>query len=279
MAITEPSSLQPYTPFQREALALEVALRVGLADAASLAVACPAIMEALRCSSSWATSICPNATANKGVVDLVCCILGIAARSGQAGVRSVERPDGKSVLTLAAAAGRPDVVRWLLHMPGCASLMHLPDRSGVYPLHYAALEGHHHVIEVLLECMADANCSDSTGMRPLHLAAEGGHLDACKALLDGRADANVHDAEGVTPLLLTVEEKHLEICSLLVSWRANPLASSNHGRTPLAVARETSNQELLCAMEAAMWPQERRRQHLTVGPEALELMRHYARLR
>merc|ERR1712107_959450 len=111
--------------------------------------------------------------------------------------------------------------------------------------------------------------------RPLHLAAEAGHANVCQFLVENGADVNVCNKEDVTPLLLAVEERHLKVCKLLAMKGANRLASSIHGRTPLAVARDAGDLDL----EAALWPQSRKRTHMVLGPEALLLMRRHMQLR
>lgn len=264
------------SPFGLEATALEVVTRLGLRDVAALAAACSSVAAAFRCALHPARNAASEA-AGGVVMDLVCCILAAAFCSGQVTMESLRRSDGRTVLTMAATAGRPDVVRWLLHLPGCAALVSQPDIGGACPMHYAALAGHEHVCEVLLAFRACPDVADTTGVRPLHLAAESGHLASCRSLVEGRADVAPRDEDAVTPLLLAVEQKHVDVCTLLVRRRADPLASSLHGRTPMAVARQMGGQELLGALEGALWPQARKR--LVQGPEALEMMRRHLRLR
>jgi ankyrin repeat protein len=222
-------------------------------------------------------------------MDLMCCILSAAIRGANVSMCSLDSSDGKTALSLAAAGGRPDVVRWLLQTgPEVAVVMQQPDKVGARALHYAALEGHHHVCEVLLANGSNPDIADGTGLCPLHLAAEAGHFDTCKALVDGGADVNVTDSESTTPLLLAVESGHAEVCSLLTSARANPLASNIHGRTPMAVARDSGREELVSALEVAIWgtrkarllqsrPGGTRSGTVLKGPEALDIIRRTIR--
>merc|ERR1719188_906224 len=160
-------------------------------------------------------------------MDLICCILSAAIRGADVSLGSLECSGGKTVLTMAAVAGRPDVVRWLLTAaPATTALIDQPDKGGARALHYAALESHAHVCEVLVEGGASPDVADGTGVRPLHLAAESGSVDTCRALVEGGANVNTSDEESVTPLLLAAEARHVEVCSYLTSKRANPLASS-----------------------------------------------------
>jgi len=260
-----------------DAPAFELAFRLSLKDCASLACTCSSVVSVFR----WAAvspppggalgAACVDEAGEDGM-DLVCCIMSVAIRGG-CRLRSFDCPRGKTALSRAAEGGRPDVVRWLLHSsPDGAALMDAPDDGGAHALHYAALEGHPHVCEVLLEAGASADTMDGTGLRPLHLAAEGGAVDVCQVLIEGRADVNASDVEGVTPLLVAVEAGQTEVCRMLISARANPLASSIHGRTPMAVALDSGKEELTSALEAALWGSKKPRGALK-GPEAMDLIR------
>jgi hypothetical protein len=282
----QPARAQKEVSLCLDAPAFELAFRLSLRDCASLACTCSSVVSVFR----WA-ALSPPSGATRGAgdsgeagedgMDLVCCIMSVAIRGGCA-LRSFDCPRGKTALIRAAEAGRPDVVRWLLNSsPDGAALMEQPDDCGARALHYAALEGHPHVCEVLLETGASADTRDSTGLRPLHLAAEGGGMDACKVLIEGRADVNASDVEGVTPLLVAVESGQTEVCSMLISARANPLASSIHGRTPMAVALESGKEELTSALEAALWGSRlpKRPRGALKGPEAMDLINRTIRAR
>merc|ERR1719454_1182649 len=88
------------------------------------------------------------------VIDLVCSALGASLCSGLIGnLEGLVPPPslgGKPILSLAAASGRPDVVRWLLKYRQSAIGGGTDPCSGASPLHFAALGGHNHVCEVLL---------------------------------------------------------------------------------------------------------------------------------
>lgn len=269
-------------PFSTQVTTVELASQLGLADVAALAVTSPAAAAAFRAAAQVTQGGQPSGPELYGseVMDLVCCILAAATCSGEVSLCGMECTDGKTVLTMAAAAGRPDVVRWLLNAPGCASLVDRPDSCGACALHYAALAGHDHVCEVLIAGGACPDVADATGVRPLHLAAENGHLGSCRALLDGGANVNVRDDCEETPLLLAVGRKHAEVCCLLARRKADPLASSVHGRTPMTVAREMGDDEVIHALEAALWPQVRKRcSPIIKGPMAMEIMQRALRMR
>jgi len=237
------------------------------------------------------------------IMDLVCCALGASLSSGlmQTLEGLVRFPHGRPILCHAASSGRPDVVRWLLkHWK--SELQSAEEPCGASPLHFAALGGHDHVCEVLIEHgAAEVDCRDDSGLRALHLAAEQGHVNTCLSLLqcgagpDGPAGFSDLACGAPTPLLLAAECGHAEVCALLVTFRADPLASSLDGRTPLAVARENAGGaglELLASLEAALWPNREvhsRRQKVTTcamdaqpvltGPDAQDIIRRTLRQR
>mmetsp|Transcript_1981 Transcript_1981/g.5008 ORF Transcript_1981/g.5008 Transcript_1981/m.5008 type:complete len:309 (+) Transcript_1981:87-1013(+) len=284
MPISKITQWQPApkdSPFSLQVPTLELASHLRLADMAALAVTSPAVAVAFRAAARVthgkpASGLEPHSE----VMDLVCCILAAATCGGEVSLCSMQCADGKTVLTMAAMAGRPDVVRWLLDSTSGAGLADKPDACGASALHYAALAGHDHVCEVLLAGGASPDIADATGVRPLHLAAENGHLGACRALLDGGANANVRDERNETPLLLAVESKRSEVCCMLVRRKADPLASSVHGRTPLAAARELGDDEVTRALEAALWPLVRKKcSPIIQGPRAIEVMQRALRMR
>ncbi|OLQ15715.1 Ankyrin-2 [Symbiodinium microadriaticum] len=208
------------------------------------------------------------------MMDLVCSALSASLSSGlletlEGLVRSPQY-GARPILCHAAASGRPDVVRWMLkNWSSARAFIEPSEPCGASPLHFAALGGHGHVCEVLLEEGGlDVDGRDNSGLRALHLAAEQGHVDACLSLLqcgahpDGPRGLSDSSCGAPTPLLLAVECGHSEVCALLVTFRADPLASSLDGRTPLAVARKNAlgaGSELLATLEAALWPNRARK--------------------
>ena len=67
-------------------------------------------------------------------------------------------------------------------------------------LHYAAVNGHIVVIQVLLGTGANPNVTNRFGKTPLHKAAEHGHKEILQLLLDEGGDPNLKDIDGNTPL-------------------------------------------------------------------------------
>jgi len=69
------------------------------------------------------------------------------------------------------------------------------------PLHWATVNGHKEVAELLIAAGADVNAKDFTlGRTLLHIAAREGHKEVVELLLAKGVDVNAKDKEGKTPL-------------------------------------------------------------------------------
>jgi ankyrin repeat protein len=110
------------------------------------------------------------------------------------------------------------------------------DRSGITPLHVAALSGQTQVVDLLLANKADVNARDGKGMTPLHLASESGQTRVVDRLLKHHADVNAKSNSGMTPLHLAAESGQKPAVELLLANRADVHASSEDVGTPLHVA-------------------------------------------
>ena len=80
----------------------------------------------------------------------------------------------------------------------------LANRNGFFgytPLHEAAANGHHKVLDFLLGKAVDGhvNCRANSGYTPLLLAASSGHAECVRVLLMHNADISVTDEYGMTP--------------------------------------------------------------------------------
>lgn len=102
-------------------------------------------------------------------------------------------PNGCTLLLVAAADGRKELVRELLNSAKVG--LNDADELGYTPLHLAAVAGHPEIVRFLCVMQADpqkATCS----LTPLHSAAHDGHADIVQILLDFRADATKTDCKG-----------------------------------------------------------------------------------
>lgn len=244
--------------------ALEVAVFLcsRVADVACLAAVCKAAVASLRGhQASKVQDIgrgCPYAEVEGADLDACCSTLAFAHATGvPLSVVTAASPSARSVLSTAAAAGRPDVVRFLLGHAGGAATANYQDANGVSALHYAALEGQDHVCNVLLEWGASPGASDKSGVTPLHLAAENGHAVTTAVLISARADVNACDEGFNTPLMLaSMDGGNVSTCALLAAVRADITRPNLAGRSPIAAAKESGSLEL-CRVLLHPPPEER----------------------
>jgi ankyrin repeat protein len=120
------------------------------------------------------------------------------------------------------------------------------EREGFTPLHYAAMNGHKDVAELLLANKADVNAREKfSGRTPLHYAAYAGHKDMVELLLANKADVNARENADWTPLHQAVLNGHKDVVELLLANKAKVNAKTNNGDTPLRLAHNRDVGELL----------------------------------
>jgi ankyrin repeat protein len=163
---------------------------------------------------------------------------------------------GLTPLHLAAYAGQKEVVELLLADKADVNIRALPPLSSLpkqiaaggevalrlsvpilqlTPLHYAAMEGHAEVVQLLLANQADVNARDSTGSTALHYAAFRDHGEIVELLLAKGAQVDARDNEGMTPLHEAAIFDNTAVAELLLSGGANVNAINKKGKTPLHV--------------------------------------------
>ena len=107
--------------------------------------------------------------------------------------------DGQTALSIAAGAGRFDVVR-LLHLAG-ARVTHR-DNTGATPLYRASSKNDIRIMEYLLNVGAELDAPCKNGFTPLIIASLAGHLDAIKFLHVSGANMEAPETNGLTPFLV-----------------------------------------------------------------------------
>jgi len=105
------------------------------------------------------------------------------------------------------------------------------------PLHWAAVQAHWDVLEVLVESGADVNAVGWDGGTPLHLASHHDRPDMIRLLLDEGADLTIRNQWGRTPLHVAARRNCDLVAALLLSRGADPNATTKEGWTPLHVAQ------------------------------------------
>lgn len=127
---------------------------------------------------------------------------------------------GRTPISLAAGAGRCDVVQALLDDPSCGPVaLSLEDNSGALPLHRAAEGGHSDVLKFLISPLAGVGI-DTGGLfvnrTALHVCAALGHDEAAKACLQLGASHSQQDSSGASPLHAAAEYGHMDVLSTLI---------------------------------------------------------------
>ncbi|KAL3521013.1 hypothetical protein ACH5RR_019162 [Cinchona calisaya] len=188
---------------------------------------------------------------------------------------------GETALYTAADRGHLDVVKELLKYLNKETLTK-KNRSGFDPLHIAASQGHHAIVQVLLDHdtelsktvgpsnatplitaatrghiavvneLLSKDCSlleisKSNGKDALHLAARQGHEEIVKALLDKDSQlARRTDKKGQTALHMAVKGVNCEVVKLLLDADAAiVMLPDKFGNTALHVATRKKRAEIV----------------------------------
>ncbi|XP_071719317.1 protein VAPYRIN-like [Rutidosis leptorrhynchoides] len=142
--------------------------------------------------------------------------------------------DGQTLLHLAIAQSRPDLVQVLLEFEPDVEAR---SRSGTTPLEDASASGESLIVELLLAHRASTERSESSTWGPLHLAVGRGHVDVLKILLLKGANVNAVSEDGNTALHLAVEERRRDCARILLSSGAQPdIGNLADNETPLHLA-------------------------------------------
>lgn len=99
--------------------------------------------------------------------------------------------------------------------PKPASDVKTKNADGNTPLHFAAREGDHKRVEMLLSHGAEVNAKDKYGETPLHVAAMNNASDTAEILLKNGADINAKNNRDETPLNIASNENASETEAVL----------------------------------------------------------------
>ncbi len=119
------------------------------------------------------------------------------------------------------------------------------DNDGATPLHWAALNGHKEVAELLLAYKANVDARNNIGDTPLGAAAAYGHKDVAELLLANKADVGGKNNDGATPLHVAAAYGHKDVVELLLANKADVNARNNIGQTPLHVAAGEGHKDVV----------------------------------
>uniref|UniRef100_A0A6F9DBH5 Poly [ADP-ribose] polymerase n=1 Tax=Phallusia mammillata TaxID=59560 RepID=A0A6F9DBH5_9ASCI len=160
---------------------------------------------------------------------------------------SIEEQDvnGMTPLMIAAEAGRDRNVDVLLRTAASSKVLHVvnvverPDRSNKSAVHYAALNGHAKVIEILARYKADLNkCLSISKARatPLMLAAANGHTQTCISLVECGASIEITDKLQRTALIHAAMNGHYPVITYLLRKGADPNVADSSNNTAIHYA-------------------------------------------
>jgi ankyrin repeat protein len=110
------------------------------------------------------------------------------------------------------------------------------DAWGRTALHWAAGEGHLHLVELLINAEAEVNAKNKDGDTPLHEAVFRGYDELARFLLSQGAYVNAANKAGVTPLHYAAGLGRRSLVELLLDKGAAINARSVGGLTPLSAA-------------------------------------------
>ena len=125
--------------------------------------------------------------------------------------------EGETCLTLAAANGHTETVRYLVSLED-VDVNHSGE-DGFTALHWAGQQNSPEVVQVLIDAGADIETKDEKGRSPLHKACTSGALDVVKMLVEAGANVCVTDYVGETCLLVAAGNGHTETVRYLVSLK------------------------------------------------------------
>ena len=137
---------------------------------------------------------------------------------------------GRSLLHLATALGRLDLVLWLIEQ---GAEVDGQDTRGRTPLFFAANQ---RLARALLEAGANPRHIDLQHHSPLHAAVRAGRLDVAHALKLAGADLNAQDKRGLAPLHAAAMKGRVPCTHHLLRLGANPNVQDRRGRHPLFYA-------------------------------------------
>ncbi|XP_019186305.1 PREDICTED: ankyrin repeat and protein kinase domain-containing protein 1-like isoform X3 [Ipomoea nil] len=152
--------------------------------------------------------------------------------------------DGQTLLHLAIAQSRPDLVQLLLEFE--PDIEARSRTSGSSPLEAAAVAGESLIVEILLANKASTERSVSSSWGPVHLAAGNGHVEVLRLLLLKGANVNALTKDGNTALHLAVKGRRRDCARLLLASGARAdVRNGGDGDTPLHIAASSGDEQMV----------------------------------
>jgi len=122
----------------------------------------------------------------------------------------LERRDtlGRTVLHMAVVAGKPVIADILINE--CPKLLHIGDRQGRIPLHYAAFCGRMPMVKYLVDAKSEIERKDANLWTPLFYAVAELHLQVADLLISNGAQADRRSKKGETLIHASIPQKPCE---------------------------------------------------------------------
>uniref|UniRef100_A0A667Y5A7 Ankyrin repeat and SOCS box containing 14 n=1 Tax=Myripristis murdjan TaxID=586833 RepID=A0A667Y5A7_9TELE len=140
------------------------------------------------------------------------------------------------------------------------------DSRGWIPLHEAAAQTHHTILELTFKATGrgSAECRTLCGKTPLFLAVEKGLIENASFLLQHGAQPDTQDQEEDAPLFEAIRSDRSDVVKLLLSWGSRVNQPGCHGRRPLHEASRLGKTQLVTLLlEAGAHPDPRSNYGLT----------------
>ena len=147
-------------------------------------------------------------------------IEGVITALAQGGRVTPRSHDGFTPLLIAAQEGHTDICGILLaHDSNVNEVEH---EAKATALHYAAVNGHNVLVEVLLSWGAQVNQQNYLGTTPLHVACQEGHLLCVLTLLKAGASITLPNDPGVLPIHCAAQNNRVKIVRTLLEHGCSP---------------------------------------------------------
>ncbi|KAK2142467.1 hypothetical protein LSH36_951g03000 [Paralvinella palmiformis] len=168
------------------------------------------------------------AASSKGIqaVDCVQIILDTAPS-----VINWQDYEGRTALHLAVADGNEAIVQALNKQKSLECNVSAFDNMFRTPLHWAAVLGHSHIAEMLLDSGADYASSDSNGATPLHYAAQNDYDETVSVFLQRKGLRDEPDMEGRTAFVWAAGKGADKVIQTFITYKADMTQTDKTGGT------------------------------------------------
>lgn len=149
---------------------------------------------------------------------------------------------GRTALSHAAEIGKLEIVEFLLEKGALVSARQYSSsnqhrHSGKSPIHWAAMKGHKHIVELLLRYGANPNARTTSGRTPIQEAAAASHNELVEFLVSKKVDINTQAySDGWSSLHEVIYRQNIQVVKLLVDHGALLDVRLTSSKAPLHMA-------------------------------------------